>query len=154
MANATAVLLTVPNGTKLLAVSIRLQPPIFSVSFLSVETYTSLAQNRQNRRQEIAELRSSLDDLGISKDAVVIFGGDFNTPPDPSVQNSLRPWLEDAFNEAGVGWGNTAVNDYPLVRIDQIWHSNKLKPKRVWSVKTVNSDHRMVIADFEFFKQK
>ncbi|MBX3119465.1 MAG: endonuclease/exonuclease/phosphatase family protein [Fimbriimonadaceae bacterium] len=153
VANATAALFNLGSGKKLLVVSLRLQPPVFNLNFISPDCWTGLAENRRSRRQELIELRSTLDDLAVSKDTLVIVGGDFNTPPDASVQNALRPWLEDSFNKAGVGWGNTGVNAYPLVRIDQIWHSKELTPKRVWAAETLNSDHRMVIADFTFNKQ-
>ncbi len=150
VSNATAVLLELSSGQKLLAVSLRLQPPLFDLSFFSPECWTAYAENRRLRRQELADLRRTIDSLKLPEDVLVIFGGDFNTPPDPSVQNVLRPWLEDSFDKAGVGWGNTAVNQYPLVRIDQVWHSKELTPVSVRTKATENSDHRMVIADFQF----
>ena len=46
--------------------------------------------------------------------------------------------------------GGTAINEYPFVRIDQIWHTDKLRPAVVWAKKSNSSDHRIVISDFTF----
>ena len=76
-------------------------------------------------------------------------GGDFNAPAGDAIFELLYPNLRDAFGEAGVGWGNTITNDYPFLRIDQVWVSHHFQVQRVISRKTAFSDHRMVICDLQ-----
>jgi endonuclease/exonuclease/phosphatase (EEP) superfamily protein YafD len=77
-------------------------------------------------------------------------GGDFNTPPSQAVTHLMRDYAVDAFASCGKGWGATALNDYPFVRIDQIWSSpNYLTPVSGFTVKTEHSDHRIAVADFD-----
>ncbi|MDQ2985893.1 MAG: endonuclease/exonuclease/phosphatase family protein, partial [Armatimonadota bacterium] len=104
------------------------------------------AENKRARRKELQAIADFV--LAEAKGATIIFGGDFNIPPDHTVTDSLQPDLSDSFKASGRGWGATAVNDYPMVRIDQIWTSKHLEPVMVSSKKTRHSDHRMVIADF------
>ncbi|MFW5697628.1 MAG: endonuclease/exonuclease/phosphatase family protein [Fimbriimonadaceae bacterium] len=78
-------------------------------------------------------------------------GGDFNTPPDADVTQALTGGLQDAFQQAGRGYGATAVNPYPaIVRIDQIWFSENLGATASWVHKTEHSDHRAVVAEFVY----
>ena len=43
--------------------------------------------------------------------------------------------------------GDTLVNDFPFVRIDQIWSDAHCTPQSVVVHRTVNTDHRMVVCD-------
>jgi hypothetical protein len=42
--------------------------------------------------------------------------------------------LGDAFAEAGLGWGSTFHNDFPIIRIDQVWFSRHFRPVAVFAV--------------------
>jgi endonuclease/exonuclease/phosphatase (EEP) superfamily protein YafD len=75
----------------------------------------------------------------------VIIGGDFNCPPDRIMMFEMERLARDAFGERGRGWGGTAINTFPMVRIDQIWVGGNIIPKRAEARTTKNSDHRMVI---------
>jgi len=48
---------------------------------------------------------------------------------------------------AGIGWGSTGTNHYPLFRVDQIWVSRHFRAESVTAQKTIHSDHRMVLCD-------
>ena len=85
--------------------------------------------------------------LAQEQDAPIILGGDFNTPVGDSLYRKLRPKFHDAFREAGVGFGNTIINDIPLSRIDQIWLTDHFAATATVARKTEHSDHRMVITD-------
>jgi endonuclease/exonuclease/phosphatase (EEP) superfamily protein YafD len=76
-----------------------------------------------------------------------IVAGDFNAQPGSYGLTAMPDRLRDSFYEAGSGWCHTAVNDYPLARIDQIWISPEIVAFQSKVQKTVNSDHRMVICD-------
>jgi endonuclease/exonuclease/phosphatase (EEP) superfamily protein YafD len=77
----------------------------------------------------------------------LIVGGDFNAPAGDAVFRLLRPRLRDAFAEAGCGWGNTIINDFPFARIDQIWIGRHWQAIAVQAQPSAHSDHRIVIAD-------
>ncbi|MGI8924151.1 MAG: endonuclease/exonuclease/phosphatase family protein [Fimbriimonadales bacterium] len=130
-----------------LIVSLRLMPPVFRLDYWNPECWTAYAQNKADRKKELAAVARFV--ARESKRGPVILGGDFNTPPDRTVTSSLDPICHDAFLEAGRGWGATAVNDYPMVRIDQIWASSHFKAANVCAKRTRFSDHQMTVAEFQ-----
>lgn len=137
-----------PSGIKLKVVSLRLLPPVMRIDLFSPDAWREFASNRADRRSETTEIARKLKRMGVDADLI---GGDFNTPPDPQVQKPLLDSRADSFAEAGVGYGATCVNPFPcLVRIDQIWHSSKLVARSARVVKTTNSDHRMLVTEFDF----
>ena len=83
----------------------------------------------------------------VDPDTPLIGGGDFNTPPGDSLFRKLRPRLRDAFPEAGIGLGNTIINDIPISRIDQVWVSQHFRVHAVVARRTEHSDHRLVVCD-------
>ncbi len=133
---------TLWNGRKLDVVSLRLSPPVFRLDYWSPDCWSEYADSRIRRREELARI---VDYLKIrTGDAPMILGGDCNAPPDPVTFQSLKPRLRDAYPESGTFWGYTAVNDFPLARIDQIWVSYHFKPLETTAFKTEHSDHRLV----------
>jgi endonuclease/exonuclease/phosphatase (EEP) superfamily protein YafD len=97
------------------------------------------------RRAQLLEIMAQL--APVPKHAPVIVGGDLNVPARDGTLRVLRPRLRDAFQQGGIGWGNTAINSLPLWRVDQIWVTNHFAPVAVFAKKTKHSDHRMVICD-------
>ena len=77
-----------------------------------------------------------------------LIGGDFNSPAGNRTFAALQPSFADAFATVGTGWGNTFRNDWPLLRIDQIWATHDLQPTAARTIKTDYSDHRMVVVDY------
>ncbi|WP_161625809.1 endonuclease/exonuclease/phosphatase family protein [Singulisphaera acidiphila] len=80
----------------------------------------------------------------------IILGGDLNAPQRDAAFRSFSPRLQDTFGEAGRGWGNTIINDFPFLRIDQVWASRSLRVLKVVVEKTRHSDHRVLICDLGF----
>ncbi|HEY0866834.1 MAG TPA: endonuclease/exonuclease/phosphatase family protein [Fimbriimonas sp.] len=146
-------------------VSLRLLPPTLRFDLWNPEAWSAYGANRAARREELAEIASRLARV---EGGIAILGGDFNTPPDRGITAPISPSLRrrgvgvrlrqgatdeplglaDSFRGAGVGHGATAVNPWPLVRIDQIWHGSGLRPVRTASYRTRHSDHCLVVADF------
>jgi hypothetical protein len=60
----------------------------------------------------------------------------------------LSPEYKNAFSSIGKGIGNTFTNYFPVIRIDHIYSNPALQPVDASSIKTVHSDHRMLICDF------
>ena len=131
------------SGCEIDVASVRLVPPVFRTDIWSPDCWRIQAENRRIRR---AQLRAVMDVLNAkAKGAPLIVGGDFNAPARDGALREMTPRLHDAFADAGKGWGNTVLNDFPVQRPDQIWVSEEFRPFQVLAVKTRNSDHRMVV---------
>ena len=134
---------TLTTGREIEVISTRLLPAVFRADLWSPDCWREQTENRRDRREQ---LRAIARRIG-STAAPVIVGGDFNAPQGDAVFRLLRPKLHDAFNESGLGWGDTIINDFPVLRIDQISVSGAFRSHAVVARGTRNSDHRMVICD-------
>lgn len=139
------------SGIECEVVSWRLSPPIFRADLWSPTCWRQQYQDRIDRRNEV---------IGIYRQACIfsngvplIIGGDCNTPAGDGALRPLRNRLSDTFTRAGMGWGNTCINDLPFARIDQIWVNRSLRPVAVFAKKTRYSDHRLVICDLVLTSQ-
>jgi endonuclease/exonuclease/phosphatase (EEP) superfamily protein YafD len=136
------------DGRALDVVSTRLTPPVFREDIWSPSAWRDHRENRHARREQVARLVKHLE--GVAADAPLILGGDLNAPQRDAAFDALKPRLRDSFGEGGRGWGNTIINDFPVLRIDQVWVSRHFRAERVIAVKTVHSGHRMVVCDLLF----
>ncbi|MCK4488690.1 MAG: endonuclease/exonuclease/phosphatase family protein [Anaerolineales bacterium] len=76
-----------------------------------------------------------------------VFLGDLNAKPDSAeMQLIAEAGLVDAWIEAGAGSGYTDASNYPVKRIDFIWHSADLETVEIEVIQTQASDHMPVIA--------
>lgn len=135
------------QGSELDVVSLRLMPATFRFDHWNPDCWASFAENRRRRRDQLKRIARLVDKS--SRGVPLILGGDFNAPPGDAVFEQIPENLKDAFHAAGVGWGNTIVNDWPFLRIDRIWVSKQFRPLVVEARRTRFSDHRMVICDVE-----
>ena len=131
------------SGREIEIISTRLVPAVFRVDLWSPDCWREQAENRRKRREQLRVIAQKVEASSVP----VIVGGDFNAPQGDAVFRLLRPKLHDSFSEGGRGWGNTILNDYPMLRIDQIWVGDAFRSRAVVACKTRNSDHRMVICD-------
>lgn len=135
------------TGEPLNIVSLRLQPPTLRFDLYDPGAWKEFSDAQANRVKEMADIRAELQRIGISPDLIA---GDFNAPPNLTSGSVLVKGLSDAFKSSGVGFGATCVSPMPcIVRIDQIWTSQVFKSVRTWRQFTANSDHMMLVADFE-----
>lgn len=126
---------------------VHLQGAETTVKLWRRDAWVSHYYNRQSRRAELARL------LGVqrfmSRQHPAIIGGDFNAPAGDAVFDLLKDaGFRDSFVEAGSGWPDTYPNAAPMLRIDHLWVNAAITPVRAAAVKTVHSDHRMVVCDF------
>ena len=77
----------------------------------------------------------------------VIVCGDFNTPPRGALYGALKTKLTDAFAASGWGLGDTYSARWPLLRIDYVWTSDRLRAVGSFVAGEQGSDHRALIAD-------
>ncbi len=142
---ATRAFVTTKGGIEIDVTSLRLLPPVLCLNLFSPNCWRMQTANRQDRREQVAALVRAVDGSDRALPAVV--GGDFNAPAGDGALQPLRAHLRDASIEGGVGWGDTATNDIPLLRIDQVWISDEFHVSGVVARETQHSDHRMVICD-------
>lgn len=136
------------SGRELQVISLRLLPPIVRLDLWSPSGWRDQTQNRRYHREQLQELAQIIKT--IPPTVPLIIGGDFNAPGGDGAMASLHPRLHDTFQHAGIGWGNTGINEFPVSRIDQIWTTDHFRPIGVIAKKTEHSDHRMVICDLFF----
>jgi len=135
------------DGKEIEVVSLRLEPPETNFELWSPACWQAHTRNRQKRRDQLRQLLTEMEGAKAGRPCIV--GGDFNAPAGDAIFRLLRGFLKDSFREAGAGWSNTALNSFPVVRVDQIWTDERTQAIGARVKKTQNSDHRMVICDLE-----
>jgi endonuclease/exonuclease/phosphatase (EEP) superfamily protein YafD len=139
-----SALLQIQNGPALFVTSLRLVPPVGRIDLWNPAAWRISADNRRLRRRQLqTALLCGPTEIGRPE----IIAGDFNTPVPDAIFKLMRQY-QDAWLESGRGWGNTALNNLPIARPDQIW-LKKLHAVSSCAVQTKNSDHRLVVADIE-----
>lgn len=133
------------DGRSLECVSLRLAPPPSRLDFWSAGFWAGHRDMRHLHRRQLRQV--SVQVTGKPASPALLVAGDFNTTPLDRALDELQPYLADAFDRKGLGWGATGTNDWPLFRVDQIWTNSGLTVVRVAAEKTRYSDHRMVVCD-------
>lgn len=126
-------------------VCLRLSPHPLGANFWSPELWRLHAAAMREQREELRAVVS-----GLPADAPLIVGGDFNAPVRDPVYHAMPAGLRDSFREAGIGWGDTLLNVFPIWRIDQVWISRHFRATAVVARKTIYSDHRRVVCELTF----
>ncbi|MFM9873654.1 MAG: endonuclease/exonuclease/phosphatase family protein [Fimbriimonadaceae bacterium] len=129
--------------------SLRLMPPQFRLDYYSPELWKSQTENLSSRRDQLRTILKQIEDMRsrTGDSGEIVIAGDFNAVPG---QISGREFgYHDLGATHGVNWGGSAVNEYPLARIDRVWLRDKNSiggfHGRVVTLPTKFSDHRMVI---------
>jgi vancomycin resistance protein VanJ len=136
------------SGRHLDVIGVRLPPPALRLDLWSPACWRDYAANRRARRAAVQGLTQHL--LSQSADLPLLLAGDFNTPAHDAALRPLRARLRDAFRQAGLGWGDTVLNAFPISRFDQAWISPHLRATAVRAHQTFHSDHRMLVCDLVF----
>jgi endonuclease/exonuclease/phosphatase family metal-dependent hydrolase len=121
--------------------------PPFRLDLWSPACWQAYRANRKFQHAQMSGIAQQI--AALPRDVPIVAGGDWNAPAGDAVFSTLQPRLYDTFSEAGRGWGNTITNEFPVLRIDQIWASSQWRTSTVVARKTQHSDHRMVICDLQ-----
>jgi len=140
--------LTRPDGRELEIASVHLQGHVTDLRLWNWRTWRAHAHNQRRHRLYMADVMAR--SLEVAGTRPCLLGGDFNSPAGDRTFQTLRPRFTDAFAAAGLGWGNTFRNDWPLLRIDQVWATADLQPVAARAIATRHSDHRLVVVDYEW----
>lgn len=141
---ATAARVTI-EGSTFVAVSFRLNTPPFRVDFWNPTAWRALASHREVQRGQLRALKDSIKALEPNR--LIIMAGDCNAPGGDAIFRELQTEFHDAYKQGGSGWCNTFQNDFPVLRIDQVWLSHIWNADYYVVRRTKNSDHRVVICD-------
>lgn len=137
-----------PDSGPIEVVNLHLSSAATDLQLWQRECWREHRANRSKRRLEVAVALNILEQTtDFPGTRPVILGGDFNAPPTDPIQLQLERDFQDAFLEAGTGWGDTFQRRIPILRLDQIHVSRHFTPVRCRAVTTRHSDHRMVVAD-------
>jgi vancomycin resistance protein VanJ len=144
---ANAARLKLRCGVEVELMSIRLTPPVFDTNVWAPRYWREQAALRRVHGDELSEVGHWLDEHASA--APIIAGGDLNAPGWDGALKELPSRLRDTFTERGIGWGNTVLNEMPVLRFDQIRASREFRVLAVRAYRTKHSDHRMVVCDLE-----
>jgi vancomycin resistance protein VanJ len=87
--------------------------------------------------------------LELDQQTPLLIAGDFNTTPRGAMYSSLRAKYQNAFEQAGWGFGFTYSSRVPVIRIDHVWTNSKVRTTRAFAVDDHASDHRPFVTDLE-----
>ena len=139
--------ITLPGEEPIQCVSLRLTPPVARLDFWTTGFWLEHREMRNLHRRELQEVVQEIRRTDATSQWVV--GGDFNTTPHDRALSELRPMMADSFSQSGTGLGGTGTNDWPLFRVDQVWVNSHCETERVCAVKSIHSDHRLVVCDLQ-----
>ena len=114
------------------------------VTILLADIYGSPFRSRASAFTHLGTLA-----LDYSAENLLVLG-DFNTPRESALLWPLRAHLQNAFESAGDGLAETWPMLLPVLSLDQIWSGPGLRAVWCEHGHSLHSDHRAVIADFDF----
>lgn len=138
------------DGRELDVVSLRLRAPWARMDYWRKECWQAYTQHRTEHLEELRALWRRVQDHRTG--APLVMGGDFNLVPDAGEVEILGSELVDSYRVAGRGWYATALEGARLFRIDKVWCSKELQPRGTFARDSEPSDHRYVVAQFDWAK--
>jgi endonuclease/exonuclease/phosphatase (EEP) superfamily protein YafD len=150
--NHTFARVRLADGRELEVVSMRMQAPVARLDYYTKDCWRAYKRHREQHIEELREIWRRVQ--RVRTGLPLVMGGDFNLVPDPQEEEVLGPEMRDSFRVAGRGWYATALSSTPIFRIDKVWASGELRPVETTSHASKVSDHRFVVARFEFGSKK
>ncbi|MFA6665147.1 MAG: endonuclease/exonuclease/phosphatase family protein [Armatimonadota bacterium] len=95
------------------------------------------------RRHQVKRLLELAEGTG----GDVIITGDFNNPPRGLLYRRICTTFRDAYRSGGRGFGYTFRSDLPVMRIDYIFTTPRIRVSKCFVPRRQISDHRPVAAD-------
>jgi endonuclease/exonuclease/phosphatase (EEP) superfamily protein YafD len=112
-----------------------------SLHVVLVDVRADLWLSRRRPLGALARLVAPMAD-----DAVLVMG-DFNTPTDSVFFRDLRQHFVNAFESAGSGYAATWPMPLPVLTLDQVWASERVRIHRCRLTRSWRSDHRPVLVE-------
>jgi len=137
--------LEIAPGMEVTCVNAHLSPAVLKTHLLRGWSRTSVADAISRARDELEQLRRTLEVHGA--EGAVVLAGDFNLPANYADLPIAVSGLQDCFSANGYGWGKTAPARLPLTRIDLIYVPRSAEVLYACAVPTAHSDHCMALAE-------
>jgi endonuclease/exonuclease/phosphatase family metal-dependent hydrolase len=120
--------------------------------FIDQYLFASPAKIPGHLRKAGAEREEQLQALLTHSTTVpnLILCGDFNAPANAGFHRRLGDRLTDSFATVGSGFGYTIPASFPLMRLDFVYTSHDVTPRRCEVLSEIVSDHRAVVAEMDF----
>lgn len=138
--------LDAPFG-KLHVLNVHLETVRQGLEALMDEKFGGIGEMRANTEQRRWESELARDWARRVAPERLVVAGDFNMPVESAIYERYWDDLENAFGEAGWGYGYTKKTRLIGVRIDHVLHGPGIAAERVWVGPETASDHRPVLAD-------
>jgi endonuclease/exonuclease/phosphatase (EEP) superfamily protein YafD len=142
------------------AVRCRLQTPVGLAQVVCVHLETprhGLAEVQHSLWRGAAEMRRTTDKRQWEAELASRFAsefsgpsivaGDFNTPVESRIYQRCWSRWQNAYSEAGCGWGNTKFTRFFGVRIDHVLVSSQWRVDSAWVGPDLGGDHRPLVAE-------
>lgn len=110
------------------------------------EVVSTLEKNNRMRVRQVKTLNAIID---TTRHPVILLG-DFNDTPSSHTYRKINDRLNDAYREAGNGWGATFRPYLGVLRIDYIFYDNTFDCTRFMIHGDPISDHKLVSAKLKF----
>jgi endonuclease/exonuclease/phosphatase (EEP) superfamily protein YafD len=150
--NHTFARVRLADGREMDVVSLRMQAPRARTDYWTLDCWRSYSSHRTEHIKELSEIWERVKRLRTG--APMVLGGDFNLVPDSRETDLLGEDLVDSYRAAGRGWYATALAGAQLFRIDKVWGSSELVPRGTSARDSFVSDHKFVVAEFEWREGK
>ncbi len=135
------------DGSALELINVHLPTAETRLDLWSLDCWRAHTQRRRLRRSELSIALQILEKTSKFPNHSAIVAGDFNAPASDAVYDLMRADFNDAFTEAGRGWGNTYHAKFPVLRIDHIFATRHFTPRSATTRLVPGSDHKMVVTD-------
>ena len=136
-----------PDGLSMEVMNVHLGTAATDARLWLRECWTTHKNNRLFRRNELGAILQTLDTTASPIKNAVIVGGDFNAPAQDATYRLMDRDYRDAYLQAGCGWANTFPRSLPMMRLDHIYISSRLKCVRATAETVANTDHRILVTD-------
>lgn len=105
---------------------------------IATDMFRALRKSYQKRAKQVDLVREAIEQSPYP----VIVCGDFNDTPVSYTYSEISHGLKDAFLESGTGFGFTYAGKIPFLRIDYIFHDERLKSSQFRVIRDKKlSDH-------------
>jgi endonuclease/exonuclease/phosphatase (EEP) superfamily protein YafD len=117
----------------------------------------SIYETIHESRQGPSDIRANIErrweqSVNVAVEAAKVKGplllaGDFNTPPESAIFSDIWMAYDDAFSNAGWGWGYTFYGAHTMVRIDHVLTGRGVSCSRCWVGPDIGSPHHPVVVE-------
>jgi len=108
-----------------------------SISNGSLKIFAKMRAAYRKRAEQVRAVSAEIEKSPFP----VILCGDFNDTPSSYAYHKVAQKLEDAFVEAGIGFGKSYAGILPFFRIDYIFHDSAFSAYKFQTLQVEYSDH-------------